>query len=174
MDQLLADLRTGFRSLARSPGLTLIAVLSLALGIGAATAMYSAIYAVVLDPFPYRDVDSLMSIKVWQPGERGYKTYYSTDQYLEFADRTTIFDGVVASTISDVLMTGLGEPERLRGNYVTTDTFRVMGVPPLLGRAITVEDGRVDAAPVAVLGFKYWQRRFGGDTSVLGRQLRLN
>jgi predicted permease len=174
LDTFWSDLRLGVRSLMRSPGLSAIAILSLALGIGAATAMYSTIYAVVLDPFPYKNVDELMSIRVWQPDQPGFRTYYSTDQYLEFAERSTIFDGVVASTISDVLMTGLGDPERLRGNYVTADTFRVMGVPPLQGRAITPEDVRPEAPLVAVLGYKFWQRRFGGETGVLGRQLRLN
>ena len=91
-------MRFGARNLARTPGVTGIAVLSLALGIMATTAMYSVIHAVILDPFPYKDVDNLMSVSVCDPGPRGFRTYYSTDQFLEIAERSTIFEGVIAST----------------------------------------------------------------------------
>jgi predicted permease len=172
--QFLRDIRFGIRHLAKSPGFSLIAILSLALGIMATTAIYSVIHAVILDPFPYKDVDNLMSVKVWDPGQRGYRTGYSTDQFLEIAERNRIFEGVIASTVSDVLWTEGGEPQRLRGNYGTFNTFQVMGVPPLLGRTIMPEDARSDATPVVVLGYKFWQRQFGGDPKVVGRQLRLN
>jgi len=174
LEQFWRDIRFGIRHLAKSPGLTSIAVLSLALGIMATTAIYSVIYAVVLDPFPYKDVDHLMSVKVWDPSQRGGRTGYSTDQFLEIAERNSIFEGVIASTISDVLWTESGEPQRLRGNYGTPNTFQVMGVAPLLGRTVMPDDGRPDAAPVAVLGYRFWQRQFGGDPSVVGRQFRLN
>jgi putative ABC transport system permease protein len=172
--QLPQDVRFGVRSFLRTPGFTTLAVLSLALGIMATTAMYSVIHAVVLDPFPYKDVDHLMSIKVSGPEWNGYRTYYNTDEYLEFAERSTIFEGVIASTISDILWTGQGDPQRLRGNYGSPNTFLVMGVPALLGRYYVPDDARADAAPVAVLGYKFWQRQFGGDQTVIGRQLRLN
>jgi putative ABC transport system permease protein len=174
IERLLADLRFGLRNLARSPGFAAIAVGSLALGIGASTAMYSVIYAVVLDPFAYKDVDRLMSIRVKAPNERFGRISYSTDQYLEIARRNTIFDGVVTSTISDVVWTDSGEPQRLRGNHVTMNSFAVMGVPPLLGRVTTPADEAPDAEPVAVLGYKFWQRQFGGDRNVIGLKMRLN
>src|SRR5688572_5846923 len=128
------DARYGLRTFARAPGFTALAVLSLALGIMATTAIYSVVHAVILDPFPYKDVDALMSVRTWSPNARGSKTYYTTDQFLEIAERSTIFEGVIASTITDVLWTGDGDPQRLRGNYGTPNTFLVMGVPPLLGR----------------------------------------
>ena len=174
LNQLLQDVRFGVRTFVRTPGFTTLAVLSLALGIMATTAMYSVIHAVVLDPFPYKDVDALMSVKVWSPEQEGYRTNYSTDQFLEIADRNTIFEGTIASTISDVLWTEEGDPQRLRGNYGTPNTFLVMGVPALLGRTYLPADGRADAAPVVVLGFRFWQRQFAGDATVVGRQLRLN
>jgi putative ABC transport system permease protein len=174
LHQLRQDVRFGARSFVRTPGFTTLAVLSLALGIMATTAMYSVIHAVVLDPFPYKDVDALMSVKVWSPEQEGFRTNYSTDEFLEIADRNTIFEGTIASTISDVLWTEDGDPQRLRGNYGTPNTFLVMGVPALLGRTYLPDDGRADAAPVVVLGFRFWQRQFGGDTNVVGRQLRLN
>ena len=174
IEPFLQDLRFGFRSLLKTPSILLIASLSAALGIGATTAIFSVIYGVVLEPFPYRDVDSLMSIKTWDPGSSGYRAYYTTDQFLEFAQRSTIFDGVIASTISDVLWTGIPEPQRLRGNYVTDGTFQVMGVAPLHGRAAGPADFRPDAPPVAVLGYRFWQKQFAGDSRVLGRELLLN
>jgi predicted permease len=174
LDEFLQDARFGLRNLTKNPGFAAIAVLSLALGIMATTAIFSVVHGVILDPFPYKDIDSLMSIRVQEPGARFGRTYYNTDQYLEFAERSTIFEGVVASTISDVLWTSSGEPQRLRGNYVTTNTFPVMGVPPLYGRAIAPADGAADAPEVAVLGYKFFQRQFGGDPDVVGSELNLN
>jgi predicted permease len=168
------DFKFALRQLRKYPAFSSVAILTLALGIMAATAMYSVIYAVILDPFPYRDVDHLMSVKVWAAGQRGFRYSYSTDQFLEIAQRNSIFEGTIASTISDVLWTRGGDPQRLRGNYGTPNTFLVMGVPPLLGRVFGPGDGAPDAAPVVVLGYKFWQRQFGGDPGVIGRELRLN
>jgi predicted permease len=174
LDQTAKDLRYGSRSLLKNPGLSGLAVLSLATGVMATTVIYTVLHAVVLDPFPYRKVDELMSVRVMDPNRRGYRAYYSTDQFLEIAERATIFDGVVASTISDVLWSEGGEPQRLRGNHGTFNTFDVMGVPPLIGRTPNAEDARPGATPVVVLGYRFWQRQFGGDPGVLGRELRLN
>jgi predicted permease len=158
----------------RGWGFTAVAVTSLALGIAAATAMFSVVHAVILDPFPYKDVDRLMSILLSEPGRRGFRTYYTVDQYLEFRDRVQIFEGVIASTISDVVWTGAGAPQRLRGNHGPFDTFEIMGVGPLIGRAPGTADAHPGAAPVAVLGYRFWQRQFGGDSGVIGRQMALN
>jgi predicted permease len=173
MGQFVRDLRFGARSLGQVRGFSAIAIGSLALGIGGSTAMYSVIHAVILDPFPYRDPDRLMSVTV--QGERGGNgSYYPIDQFLDIAQRNTVFSGVVASTWSDVTWTGAGEPERLRGNHCTMNTFDVMGVAPLVGRAPGPADAAEGAEPVTVLGYKFWQRQFGGDPGVLGRKLRLN
>ena len=174
LEQLAGDVRYGVRGLARTPGFTLLAVLSLGLGIMAVTAIYSVLYAVVLDPFPYKDVANLTSVRVSNPAQRGGRTGYSTDQFLEIAERSTIFEGVIASTISDVLWTGNGDPQRLRGNHGTFNTFDVMGVPAILGRTPSAADARPGAEPVVVLGFRFWQRQFAGNPNVLGQQLRLN
>ena len=173
-DNFFRDIRFAIRNLARSPGFTAIAAGSLALGIGASTAMYSVVYAVILDPFPYKDVDRLMGIEVRDPARNRGQQYYPVDQYLEFAERSTIFQGVIASTISDVLWTGAGQPQRLRGNHVTMNTFDVMGVPPLLGRVTAPSDSDPGAELVAILGYKFWQRQFGGDPGVMGRKFHLN
>jgi predicted permease len=174
LDSFRQDLRVGARNLARTPAVTATALLSIALAIMATTSIYSVVHGVVIDPFPYRDVDSLMSVRVVNAGAAGSRTSYSTDQFLEIAERSTIFDGVIASTISDVVWTGEGEPQRLRGNHVTTNTFSVLGVPALAGRAILPSDGAPGAPDVAVLGHRFWQRQFGGDPAVVGQALRLN
>jgi putative ABC transport system permease protein len=174
IEQFGRDVRFGIRGLSRSPGFALLSVMSLALGIMATTAIYSVLYAVVLDPFPYKDVDRLMSVRVSNAAARGARTGYSVDQFVEIAERNTIFEGVIASTISDVLWTGDGDPQRLRGNHGTFNTFEVMGVPPIIGRTPSPDDARAGAEPVVVLGYRFWQRQFGGDAGVIGRQLRLN
>jgi predicted permease len=170
----LRDIQFGLRNLAKSPGFAATAILSLAIGIMATTAIYSVLRAVVLDPFPYKDVDNLMSVRVSSPVQRGSRLGYSVDQYLEIAERNTIFEGTIASTISDVLWTGEGDPQRLRGNHGPFNTFEVMGVPPLIGRTPGPDDARPGAEPVVVLGYRFWQRQFAGDPGVLGRKLRLN
>jgi hypothetical protein len=111
---------------------------------------------------------------VYSPAGRGGRLGYSVDQFLEIAERSTVFEGVIASTISDVLWTGEGDPQRLRGNHGTFNTFDVMGVRPLLGRTPTSDDARPGAEPVVILGYRFWQRQSGGDRNILGRQLRLN
>jgi putative ABC transport system permease protein len=174
LEQFERDVRFGLRGLSRTPGFTALAVTSLALGIMATTAIYSVLHAVVLDPFPYKDVDRLMSVRVSSPVTRGGRIGYSIDQFLEIAERNSIFDGTIASTISDVLWTGEGDPQRLRGNHGTFNTFDVMGVAPLIGRTPTADDAKPGAEPVVVLGYRFWQRQFGGDVGVIGRRLRLN
>jgi putative ABC transport system permease protein len=171
---MLGDLRFAVRSLVRHAGTTTVAVLSLALGMMATTAIYSVVHAVVLDPFPYKDVDRLMSVRVASPGQPFGRTGYSVEQFLEIAERSTIFDGVVASTISDVLWMDGNQPHRLRGNHGTANTFEVMGVPALVGRTFGPADVEGSASPVVVLGYRFWQTQFAGDVEVVGRTMRLD
>ena len=173
--QFLRDLRFGARLLAGNGAFTAIAVGSLALGMGGSTAMYSVVHAVILDPFPYKDVDRLMSVVIRDPaGRTANWSHYPIDQFLEIADHATVFSHVMASTWSDVTWTGAGEPRRLRGNHCTMNTFDGMGVAPLIGRATAPSDALDGAEPVTLLGYKLWQREFGGDPGVLGRKLLLN
>lgn len=174
LEQLLQDLRFGFRSLVAAPGFSVSAIVSLALGIGATTAIFSVIHGVILDPFPYAHPETLYSFYATLPDKEFYYSPYTPDGYLEVQERTNAFSDLIGSTISDVSWTGAGDPQRLRGNFCTVNTFRVMGVKPLLGRYITPADGTPEAEAVAVLGYKFWMRQFNGDRSVIGRKLRLN
>ncbi len=173
-EQIAQDIRFGVRNLRKASGFTSSAVLSLALGIGATTAIFSVIYGVILDPFPYSHPERLFSFYANIPSRNFYFGADTPDDYLELKQDTHAFSDLISSTISDVLWTGTGEPLRLRGNYVTVNTFQVMGVKPQIGRYITFADGEVQSAPVAVLGYKFWMRQFGGDPKVIGREMRLN
>ncbi len=176
MHILIQDLRYAFRQFRKNPGFALTAILTLALGIGAATAVFSVAYGVLIDPFPYNDVRTLATIKLCRPDATRCGWFvYTPAQFREIVDHTTdIFSGVTASTISDVALTGTAEPQRLRGNYITPNTFAVLGVQPLLGRASTEDDVRPDAGQVALLSYRYWQAHFGGDPAILGRVLTFN
>jgi len=172
LDTFLQDLRYGIRELRRNPGFALTAILSLALGIMAATAMYSVIYGVVLEPFPYRDVNSLVSIVLRAPEQRGYNGSYSPADYAELSRRPTVFEGIAGSTISDVLWTSGNEPRRLRGNHISNNGFDVMGVPALVGRTVTVDEEHPETK--AVLGYRFWANQFAGNRSIIGSTLILN
>src|ERR1051326_7217236 len=174
LGHFVRDIRISIRGLWKSPGFALITAGSLALGIGGSTAMYSVIYGVILNPFAYRDPDHLMSVHVLDDHGRSNGSYYPIDQFIDITDRNTVFSGVIASTWSDVTWTGDGDPQRLRGNHCTMNTFEVMGVAPLIGRATTAGDSLPGADPVGVLGYKFWQRQFGGSQGVIGRKLTLN
>lgn len=171
-DSFFQDLRYGTRELRSHPSFALTAIVSLALGITAATAMYSVIYGVVLNPFPYRDVNNLVSIDLRAPDGRGYGGSFTPGEYAELRRRATVFEGLAGSTISDVLWTSSGEPQRLRGNHISNNGFDVMGVPALLGRTVTGSEE--DPETKAVLGYRFWMRQFGGNPSVLGATLLLN
>ncbi|MBV9498131.1 MAG: ABC transporter permease [Acidobacteriaceae bacterium] len=173
-EQILQDIHFGVRSLRKTSGFATSAILSLALGIGATTAIFSVIYGVILDPFPYSHPETLVSFYANIPSRNFYFQPETPNDYIELKQNTHVFSDLISSTISDVVWTGTGEPLRLRGNYVTVNTFQVMGVKPQIGRYITPGDGEPQAPAVAVLGYKFWMRQFGGDPNVIGREMRLN
>jgi putative ABC transport system permease protein len=175
MNVLGQDFRYAFRQLRKNPGFAITAILTLALGIGATTAVFSVAYGVLIDPFPYKDVHTLATPKICtSEWPRCGWNVYTPAQWREIQDKTTLFDGVTASTISDVALTGLAEPLRLRGNYITPNTFSVLGVQPILGRETNENDVRPGAGEVVLLSYRCWKAHFGGDPHVLGRVLTLN
>lgn len=175
MQVLRQDLRHALRQLRRNPGFALTAIVTLALGGGAAVAVFSVAYAVLIDPFPYKDIHSLATPRICSSRyPRCYWDVYTPQQFLEIQRDTNIFSGITASTITYVTRTGGPEPERVRGNYITPNTFDVLGVKPFLGRASTESDVAPGHEPVALLSYRYWQAHFGGRRSVIGRVLTLN
>ncbi len=172
---LIRDLGYAFRQLRRNPGFAITAVLTLTLGIGATTAVFSVAYGVLIDPFPYKDVHTLVTPK-WCSAQwpECHWSLYSAERFNEIVTKTDVFDGVTASTISNVVLTGGSEPLRLRGNYITPNTFDVMGVQPMFGRDTTAQDVQPGHGEVALLSYRYWQAHYGGNLAVLGKVLMLN
>jgi predicted permease len=175
MAAFVADLRYAFRQLRRAPGFAVTAVLTLALGIGATTAVYSVAYGVLIDPFPYHDVKTLATPKVCVPDQpRCFWRGYTPSQFMEIVRHTDIFSGITASTVGQVTITGRGSAERVRGNYITPNTFQVLGVQPILGRASVERDVLPGHGEVALVSYRYWQRHFGGSASVLGAVITID
>ena len=172
---LLANLRHTLRQFRRTPGFAIASVLTLALGIGATTAVFSVAYGVLIDPFPYRDVHTLATPKLCMPDQpECLWRPYTPEQFNEIAQKTDIFSGITASTVGNVTLTGAAVPQQVRGNYLTPNTFSVLGVAPILGRASTEDDVASSHGEVALLSYRYWQQHFGGNPNVLGTVLTVD
>ncbi len=167
------DLRYGARMLLKQPGFTLIAVLTLGLGIGANTAIFSIVNAVLLRPLPYQEPERLVTLLERASGGAG-----SSPSYPNFADwraQNTLFDSMAAVRTNESFnFTGAGEPERLLGRIVSAEFFSTLGIEPLLGRDFLAEEDRPGATPAVILSHGFWRRRFGDDQSIIGKQVTLN
>jgi len=163
IETLFQDLRYGLKMLRRNPGFTLVAVLTLALGTGATTAVFSVVNAVLLRPLQYRDPDRLVLV----PNASGH-------DFLRWRDQSKAFESMAAFDFGTADLTGSGEPERLATATVSTELFATLGVAPALGRAFTPEEDREGGEQVVVLSDSFWRRRFGSDPQVIGRAITLN
>jgi putative ABC transport system permease protein len=173
MGDLLQDLRYGLRLLLRSPGFALAAIVSLALGIGANTAIFSVVNTVLLRPLPYPDVERVMMVWDSNPG-RGWDQFaVSPGNFVDWQARQTVFDTLVALRTRSLVLTGHDEPERLSGLLATEQLFDLTGKPPALGRAFAARDFEAGAEHVVVLTDALWKRRFGGRNDILGAPLTL-
>ena len=174
MGTLVQDLRYGLRNLMRRPGFTIATVLVLALGIGANTAIFSVVNTVMLRPLPYPESDKLVT--VWEDNRRqGWPediTGYST--FTDWKTQGEHFQSMAAYHVWNPNLTGQGEAERLRGAMVTDAFFEVLGLSPMLGHTLQRGDEPQGAESSVVLSHGLWQRRFGGDPSIVGRTVRLN
>jgi len=175
METLVKDLRYGFRSLLRRPGFTLIALIALALGIGANTAIFSLVNAVLLKPLPFPEPDQL----VWAWGNirnAGNRASVSPPDFLDFRSQNKTFEQFAASGTLPlaVNLTGSGEPERLSASGVTGNYFQALRVQPSLGRGFTLENERPGQDLVAVLSYALWQSRFAGDASIVNKSIVLD
>jgi putative ABC transport system permease protein len=166
------DLRFGARMLLKQPGFTLIAVVTLALGIGANTAIFSIVDAVLLRPFPYPAPERLVMLQERFSAEGGFSPSYPN--FVDWRAQNTVFDAISAVRQWSFNFTGAGEPERLQGRLVSAEFFSTLGVKPLLGRDFLAEEDRVGASPTVILSYGLWQRRFGNDRSLIGKHLTLN
>jgi putative ABC transport system permease protein len=176
MDWLWKDVAYGLRGLRKQPGFSAVAVVTLALGIGAATTIFSAIHGILLDPFPYVDARSVVSVQVRDNSDArdGGRTYYTTPEYLDLRDQMHVFSEVIGGSGDDVLWDSSEGMEQFTGGYVTPNTFQFLGVPAMFGRGITPDDGRPGAPPAFVMAYKLWTKRFHSDSSIVGRTFVLN
>jgi putative ABC transport system permease protein len=170
LETLWQDLRFALRMLLKNPVITLVAVLTLALGIGANTAIFSVVNTVLLNPVPYYDPQRLIWVTEAQDG-RARSAH--ANSYLMWQAQSQAFEHLVAYRRGSFDLTGRGEPERLESLEVTAGVFPALGLAPQAGRAFTPEEDRPEAAPVALLSHACWQQRFGGDPSVIGQALTL-
>src|SRR5437762_551110 len=163
------DLRFAFRQLRKSPGFTLIAVLTLALGIGANTAIFSVIYAVLLQPLPYPDASKLVILTETDSNQPQISVSYPN--YVDWKRDNTVFENIAVSRRESFNLSGLQgrAPEQVPGGLVTANFFKVIGLQPQLGRLFTEEEDRVGGPLVCVISDKLWQRVSARDPNVLGR-----
>src|SRR5262245_65355325 len=172
MQTLWQDLRYGLRMLAKRPGFTLIVALTLALGIGANTAVFSLIDAFLLKLLPVRDPQQLVLVHATNP--RGAITdSFPYPIFEQFRDQSRSFSGVFAYDHTRVSVTVEGQPEMVRGDFVSGSYFDVLGVSAILGRTFTADDDQAGKQPVTVISGGYWERRFERDPAVIGKTIYL-
>jgi len=176
---LLQDARYGARMLRRSPGLTFVAVLSLALGIGAISTIFSLINGIMLRPLPYKAPDRLVTLDENNLKRGVTSMSVSYANFVDWREQSHSFEDIACYDTGGFAIAGGGpgggaEPEQLKGAFVNQGLFEILGVAPILGRTFTADEDQPDHDQVVILGYSLWQRRFGGDPGIIGQTLQLN
>src|SRR5260370_15205051 len=166
------DVRHGLRVLAKNPGFTAIAILTLALGIGANTALFSVVNGVLLNPLPFPNPDQLVA--VYSKSSNFQESSISYPNFLDWQKDSRSFASLGAFRSDDFNMTGAGEPQRVHIHMISAEFFTALGMQPLLGRTFRPEEDKAGAGPVAILGDGLWKRKFGLSQYVLGKSIILN
>ena len=175
MNTLWQDLRYGFRMLVKSPGFACIAILTLALGIGANTAIFSVVNAVVLRSLPYQHPERLVMLWSTNAKQNNQEQPAGFAEFNDWKTQAKSFSALnAASPLWNFVLTGKGEPEPIQGMYVSADLFPMLGVAPARGRAFLPEEDRVGGPPVVMISDGLWQRRFGADPNLIGKTLTLS
>lgn len=170
-DEMFQDLRYGLLMLRKSPGFTFVAALTLSLGIGANTAIFSVVNAVLLRSLPYREPDRLVMVDYSR--SRLPNDFALAAEFLEWRDQAKSFEQIAAYRFDTADLTGSGEPERVNACFVSADLFVTIGVAPALGRSFTREEDSMGKAQAVILSDELWRRRFGADPQLMGRTLTL-
>jgi len=174
LDALRQDLRFGVRTLTRRPGFAIVAVLTLGLGLGATTAIFSLIDSVLLKPLPFHASERLTMVWEARPRFKQPRLEAAPMNYLDWQKQVHAFESLAAYVNGFANLTGAGDPERLVAVQVTPNLFPTLGVPPLLGRWFSAPEGARGQTTVAILSYQLWQRRFGADTRIIGQTIRLD
>ena len=174
MGTLLQDLRYGIRTLAKNPGFTIVAVFTLALGIGANTAIFSVVDAVLLRPLPYPEPARLFTVYQTLPENPAQNTGVSYPNYVDWTQQNEAFESIAAVRGNVLALSGQGEPTYIQAGSVTSNYFDVLRVKPLLGRTLQSSDDALDANPVVVMSESLWRARFGADPALVGRTVTLD
>jgi putative ABC transport system permease protein len=176
MSTIGQDIRYALRNLKNSPGFAIVAVLTLALGIGSSTAIFSVLENILVEPFPYPDAQRFMSIDIHdtERNEQGGRGGFSGPEFLDYVEKNHSFDRAIAADRVDVLYRSSEGTQLLRGTYVTPGTFEFLGMPALLGRVLQPADYEPGAPPVFALRYKTWVSQFGADPKILNTTLILN
>ncbi|HQY06637.1 MAG TPA: ABC transporter permease, partial [Lacunisphaera sp.] len=172
---MLPNLRFALRSLLKTPGFTTVAVLTMAVAIGACASLFSVLQAVVLRPLPYPNLDSLVSI--WNTNrERNLEApALSWAKYELFRERKDVFREISMSAGNGFTLTeGTGEPEQVAGLHVSANFLPVLGLNPARGRTFTADEDKEGGPPVAMLGYQLWQTRFNADPQIIGRIIQID
>src|SRR5262252_8644364 len=174
MEALLKDIRYGMRTLLRRPGFTAIAVITLALGIGVSTAIFSVVHAVLLRSLPYGAGDRL--VMVWENNRnKGHdQNVINLGNFLDWKEQNHVFDDMAAFFDMSAKFTGDSEPEEIPAQIATTNLFSVLGVNAIKGRTFTPEDGKPGQPDIIIISYALWQRRFGADPNIIGRHVTVN
>src|SRR5579859_3583954 len=174
IETFLQDTRFALRMLRKNPGFTAVAVLTLALGIGANTAIFSVVYAVLLKPLPYAKAEQLFTVFEAQPQAGAMSTGWSYANFAEFREQNRIFSEMAGSQAHQLTLTGQGEPTVVNASVVTPELFSLFEAQPIAGRVFSSEDGKPGAAPVAMLSETLWRRALGADANIIGKSIDLD
>jgi len=174
LEALLHDLRYAVRTLLKSPGFAAIAVVCIAIGIGANTAIFSVVNAMLIRPFPYADPDRLMAVHEVQPKNDVNKGGLSNLDFRDLREQAASFSEIAAYTHRSLTFSGEGEPERVEGASISWNLFQLLGIKPALGRLFRPDEDRAGAPAAVLLSHELWMRRFNGDPSVVGKAILVN
>lgn len=176
METLGQDIRYALRNLRKTPGFAVVAILTLALGIGASTAIFSVMENILMEPFPYPDAQRYMSVQIHdtEQNEPGGRAAFSGPEFLDYVEQNHVFDRVIANDNTDVLYRSGEGTQRFDGNFVTPGTFEFLGMPALHGRVMQPADYEPGAPPVFVLRYKTWVKSFGADPGIVNKTFVLN